>query len=562
LQTETIALVYSQEVMITLEARSSNCEPAVREIQSSNFSQCKRRFLIQRVAATTGRGEMTLSIGKIMSYKYDVFVSYAHVDDDPLIGVQEGWVSTLKNNLEKELARRLGRKEKAIVWMDHNLSGHEPLTPAIMQAIRESATLVIIASEGYRASSWCSRERKAFLNHVKERKRGDSRIFLVERDEIAREDLPDELQDLLGYRFWVRDHNGEPPRTLGIPVPRPEEQEYYRRLNKLSYDLAAEIKRLRNLPEDVPPNPLGPTVGPKIFLAEVTDDLDMLREEVESYLLQAGFQILPQIRYSYVDPTAYQGAMERDLKNCRLFVQLLSEVPGKKLPGSEQRLAALQYQQALLSGQPILQWRNRSLKLEMVTDAKHLELLRMGSVQAGSLEEFKERIRDEANCPPKNVADEKSKRKVASKATCLDADRSLGAPPPLVFIHTDSTDHRLAQDLSDLLVKHRVGAVLPLSQGKVEEIRTDIEENLHFCDGVIFLYGSTSVGWVRQQLKLSVKTLWKREQPLRGMAICEAPPEPKADPGVILPGMIILNCRQGWNQQELLDFIDRLLRKQ
>ena len=40
-------------------------------------------------------------------YNHDVFVSYAHIDDEPLFGAQRGWVTTLINNLEIVVRQKL-----------------------------------------------------------------------------------------------------------------------------------------------------------------------------------------------------------------------------------------------------------------------------------------------------------------------------------------------------------------------------------------------------------------------------------------------------------------------
>ena len=39
----------------------------------------------------------------------DIFISYAHVDDDPLPGIEKGWVSTFVDALRIDLAREFGR---------------------------------------------------------------------------------------------------------------------------------------------------------------------------------------------------------------------------------------------------------------------------------------------------------------------------------------------------------------------------------------------------------------------------------------------------------------------
>jgi len=72
----------------------------------------------------------------------------------------------------------------------------------------------------------------------------------VERDRIDATERPEAIRDLLAYRFWVQDRDGRPPRTLGMPVPNPNELVYYEKLNELAHDLAGELKRLRQGPSD------------------------------------------------------------------------------------------------------------------------------------------------------------------------------------------------------------------------------------------------------------------------------------------------------------------------
>jgi hypothetical protein len=72
----------------------------------------------------------------VPQYEYDIFVSYAHVDDDPLPGANEGWVSTLVRSLKTRLAQKLGRSDAYSLWMDHELSGSEPVTSQIAGELR------------------------------------------------------------------------------------------------------------------------------------------------------------------------------------------------------------------------------------------------------------------------------------------------------------------------------------------------------------------------------------------------------------------------------------------
>src|SRR5215469_5676191 len=87
----------------------------------------------------------------VQDYDHDVFVSYAHLDDQG----ETAWVTTLVRHLDTELKQRLGTKDLR-VWIDHNLGGNHPLTAELMQAIRRSATLLVVMSPSYLASGGVS----------------------------------------------------------------------------------------------------------------------------------------------------------------------------------------------------------------------------------------------------------------------------------------------------------------------------------------------------------------------------------------------------------------------
>src|SRR5215472_16327436 len=161
---------------------------------------------------------------------YDIFVSYAHVNNRPYPGNEEGWVSTLIKVIRHGLSEKLGREDSYSLWMDTQLSRHSPITPEIIKTLRKSATMLIILSPGDLASECCLREKNPFLSTVQDRLRSGSRTFIVEMDRLEDNKRPPEFGDLLGYRFWVAENEGEPPRTLGIPNL---DENYYKRANRL-----------------------------------------------------------------------------------------------------------------------------------------------------------------------------------------------------------------------------------------------------------------------------------------------------------------------------------------
>ncbi len=333
----------------------------------------------------------------VPEHDHDVFISYAHLDNEPFPDIEEGWVSTLVEGLKIILARKLGTKDFSL-WMDHDLPANKPITPKIMNIVANSATLVIIMSKGYLESEWCSRERNAFLRVTRQRIRSGSRVFIVECQKVNK---PIEFEDITGYRFWMDDGKGKTIRRLGYPTPIPktlDDRPYYNQLNKIGNELAEELRRMKSgsTPSSIDQkgestNLKGnsPAENPVVFLAEVTDDLVLMRDEIFQFLDQAGFRVLPKTIYPR-KPDAFQAAMKSDFVHSHVFVQLLSDLSGKKYPGHPS-YCQLQNDVAREAEKDILQWRSPLLKIERIMDGDHRKLLEGDTVLAVGLAEFKQR---------------------------------------------------------------------------------------------------------------------------------------------------------------------------
>ena len=90
----------------------------------------------------------------------DIFVSYATLDDQD----ETRWVTNLVSRLENDLISRLGTREVKLWWDQVAIARNRPFPSQILDAVRRSATLLVVMSEGYLASDWCARERNTFLN--------------------------------------------------------------------------------------------------------------------------------------------------------------------------------------------------------------------------------------------------------------------------------------------------------------------------------------------------------------------------------------------------------------
>ncbi len=481
---------------------------------------------------------MTSSNAFVPGFDYDVFISYAHVDDRPSVGAQSGWVTNLARELETVLAQKLGREEDFRLWMDDELSRHAPITPEILKALERTATLLVILSPAYLASDWCRRERSRFLERVRSRSDSGTPVFIVERDRVEEGERPPELEEFIGYKFWEEETKGRAPRILGLPRPNPDQPEYYNRVIDLGHDLVAGLKELKRAAQGPREDAGDGEPRQAVFLADVTDDLESIRDATRRYLDQAGIQVIPETLYPR-DPVAFLSAMDRDLSRSKLFVQLLSGLTGKRPPELPQGYVRLQRDRARELRTPILQWRSRELDLAGVEDPDQLALLQDETVLAVGIEEFK--------------------REVAERALRKDSLRTQQKrDTALVFVESEADDRPLAESVCHVLGERGLGYALPLRKGDAAAIRKDLEENLLDCDALIIIYGSISVGWVREQLRFLRKILLRREQPLGALAVYQGPPEPKDPLDFNLPALRTLDGRRGINAHEIHEFIDRL----
>jgi TIR domain len=479
----------------------------------------------------------------VPGFEHDIFVSYAHVDDKPAPNVQTGWVSTLVDGLLAYLPQKLGRAEAFDLWMDPRLSAYEPLTPAILNTIEKSAVLVVILSPAYLSSDWCSREFETFLKKMaSQRARTGVRIFVVERDQVEPGEKPAAFHDLWGYRFWFQEPKSERTRILGDPLPIPEDpkhQPYYDKLSDLAHDLARELKRLKASAE-TPGTPQKDT-RPAVFLADVTDDLVFQHDEVKRYLDQMGFRVLPEkdlLVHYLSDPDTLSSLMAQDLPSCRLFIQLLSNLPGRR-PHGKPGFARVQFEAAQRAGTPILQWHAPQLAVKEVSDQEQRELLEGTTVFVDSLEAFKAEAVRRASPKP------------APPKPSVVAEN-------VVFIDAHAVDDALGKEIHRVVKTRGLGCVVPLRKGSPKQIRQDLEQWLLDCDGVLIVYGSVPQAWARERMRQCRKMKGKREQPLKVMAVYEGPPEDKEPLGIDLGDVVTLNGREGFDENALKPFFEAL----
>jgi hypothetical protein len=262
-----------------------------------------------------------------------------------------------------------------------------------------------------------------------------------------------------------------------------------------------------------------------VLLAEVTDDLEFKRNEVQRYLEQQAVRVLPEMSYP-LGRVEFEAALTSDLAQSRVFVQLLGAIPGKRPRDISDGYGWLQLEAARRGGSPILQWRSPEVDLGEIEWPRHRELLELETVQATSLEVFKREILEAVR--PRPAAPEPRKES---------SDR------PLVFLNTEPRHRAIAADIRTAIGDRAIWAE-PLFEGSAEMVREDLEQNLIECDAMVMVYADNP-GWARAQLRNFHKLSPRREHPVRAIPVIDAPPAEKPELGFFLPEMVLINGRSG-----------------
>jgi hypothetical protein len=436
----------------------------------------------------------------VPGYRHDVFVSYAHSDNLPVAGSRTGFVSQLVSDLKTEIGRKVSKSLD--IWWDHySLAGNVAVTPEIMSAASDCASVIVIVSPAYLRSEWCGQERDAFFRVVG--RASSQAVFIVSLEPIDHCKLPPTLKDYRGYEFYRALGDGRTTRPLRTEISSDVEP-YNDRLSQLVQNVSDHLERLATEPAarvvtTAPPDPSKPAV----LVLEVTDDLVQRRAELKEYLEQLGISVLPEKRYSRDDMTLQRQQMLADLARSRACVQILGPLVGDR---SDHPRGMTWLRSDMITGAcspvPFLQWRDPDLDMHSVADADARELLTPSSVHTERFPDFRRAVGELALRPP---------RAEPTRTNAMS-----------VFVNSDVLDRELGVSVAEWLASHGFMVLEPPQS--TSDAREEWETNLRYCDSVLLMYGQSKPGWVRTQILLSNKV--KRESPLKLLGICVAPPRP------------------------------------
>ena len=187
-----------------------------------------------------------------MSFKNDVFISYAHIDNESLDG-GEGWTTSLHKRLRLRLHQLLG--EKLEIWFDEQEQGSQYLVGLVGAGISDTLLLTTVLTPRYASSEWCRGELGEFCRHADQTggvyQNGVSRIFCAVKTPVPPERIPEELTGLRRYEFYEVDANNKVREFSPESGPQ-KDQKYWDKFEDLAQGIKLAVEKLKPKPEAAP----------------------------------------------------------------------------------------------------------------------------------------------------------------------------------------------------------------------------------------------------------------------------------------------------------------------
>lgn len=519
-----------------------------------------------------------------MNFEKDVFISYAHIDDDPLIEGMKGWITEFHTALEVRISQILGEHPK--IWRDSKLQGNDFFSPEIESQFPKLKLMISIVTPRYVKSEWCTKEVDLFSKAaassgglVVDNK---SRIFKIVKTPVDLDIQPPIMKPLLGYEFYRVDPQTKRPTEFGVRGKEKDiEIQYWTKLDDVAYDVAQLISKLDQVtvnPNDSTPPPMAelPGVAPStepytkrnIYLAETSYDMDEYRDNLKRELENKGFTVFPNKNIKPV-ASVYKSEVTSMMSQCSLSVHLIGSSYGLIPDGGDQSVMVIQNdlaaEQSKSNNLNRLIWAPELTPSEDPRLINFLEKIKLNDdLQKGSdllhgtIEEFKFAIFDTLK-----ELDRLDKEKQAQKDKAVIPSTGGGhadTEVKTIYIVCDQRDLSAVQAIDDCLYDSGFNVYKSIFEGTQEELSAAHEDSLRDCDAVLIYYGNANEAWLRAKIsELKRKPALTDARPLLGSMVYLGDPSTASKAAYRSRDVqFVVNGLAGFQPALLTDFINKL----
>jgi len=466
----------------------------------------------------------------IPGYDYDIFISYAHLDNEMLPGQEQGWIETFYKSLNLKLAQRVGKADAVKIWWDSKrLDGSKLFDQSIQDGVQNSAIMISLISPSYLKSDYCIQEYELFYKKSQTEKIGlsvgnHSRFIKIFLNNIPYTGIPENLEKFgksTGFPFYFaenKDDFGDP-----IDTANPMFIEQLKNLRDALVDIFA------NFQKQLIAQPKAPCETSKdkiqkdtksdekftIFFGEVPDDLRSIRKKTIFELKNEGFEIVTGIPPPDT-AEAHEEKIREELTKADLAVHLLNQFPGREIDGTDTWFTKKQVDLTMEISKNKLIWVPSELNLTDIEDESYKVFLNTLEVNnspdnkfdyiRGNKSELKFQISEYVNEIKFSRVKKVSQEKIS------------------ILLDTHFCDQQYAYGLVQTLLQNNIQPYVNPEEGDPRKNLNLLADRISQANKLVFLYGSVERDWVIERVSAALQLIVTNNYAIDDFYIYLAPP--------------------------------------
>lgn len=447
----------------------------------------------------------------VPNFEYDIFISYAHVDNLTTPTETKGWITTFEEFLTVFLSRRVGKFGTVKIWRDPTLDGSQLFDTTIQNRINGSALFLAFTSTGYLTSDYCRQELEWFHQNAQANNLGVNvgdrmRVLNILLNNIPHKNWPEHFGKTSGYRFFGADNEED----VGYPL-KYDDEGFETQLRKL---VEAIYKTLTAIKETVAPAESKKTFTKTIFLADTADSLVRYRKRLLNELGN-NVRIVSNVPPPY-DAESHEAKVVEAMKTADLSVHLLDDLPGREIQGDESKsYPQKQVELGLQHAKSQFIWVPNTLDLEMVEDPGYKNFI--DKLQSGN--------RGEANyCFIKGSASSISREVTEMLERRPEPSVNGKSATTAALLDTHLKDQLHAFRLGEFLMQKCIQPYINPEEDDPQKNMKVLEERLKQVNKLIVIFGDVAEDWVRERLAVAVQIAITARVQLKACGVYFAPP--------------------------------------
>ncbi len=469
----------------------------------------------------------------IPGFEYDIFISYAHVDNLALEGEMK-WVEQFHKQLEIALAKRIGRVGIVKIWRDKRLEGDQLFDETIQNSVDNSALFLALTSNGYLASDYCKDELQAFHRKAQTEQYGlqiedRSRIYNVLLNNISHDDWTDEYPRTSGHLF----HDAEENDSLGQPSELTGKKFFkqlwalvdsiYHMLLAFEKSSKKSSKKSSNNSETDNEEEGETVIAGKeqsVFLADISDSLRPVQTRIINELKREKINVTSSIPPPY-DANAHEEKVNTVLGESVLSVHMFDSFAGREVDG-EPGITYPQKQVELAKDNVGAQliWVPKNLEMEKIEEETHKNFLT-------KLEKGK---RDKTSYEFMRGTTTSIVPHIVEKLNQMSSVATTDGASQAVLLDTHLKDQIYALELSRFFLENNIQPYINPQEDDPNKNMGALETRLKEVSMLMILFGSVKENWVRQRLGAALQlSVIDKNCPIKSFCVLTVPPEKRSD---------------------------------